>query len=284
MVLGYSAYEYTRTPCDTVLEYSIGRFDTNFGVSQIQFKNYVAQSELAWEKEVGKELFKYNPEAKFKINLIYDERQKATILKQRTESGLDAAETTLQSLDARLALFKSEYDRQVKAFDVMKENLDTLSNEYEKQVEYWNSHGGAPKGEYEKLEAMRQSINTSVSQINNEASSINSMAKQLNTIVEERNTAAKNYNKAAESYNSAYGDRAEFNQAEYTGKEINVYQFDSSVGLIMAMTHEFGHALDMDHVENSESIMYYLRDSDNTFSSPILTEEDKAELRKACRL
>ena len=52
----------------------------------------------------------------------------------------------------------------------------------------------------------------------------------------------------------------------------------------MAMTHEFGHALDMDHVENSESIMYYLRDSDNTFSSPILTEEDKAELRKACRL
>jgi predicted Zn-dependent protease len=46
------------------------------------------------------------------------------------------------------------------------------------------------------------------------------------------------------------------------------------------LTHEFGHALGLGHVENPDSIMY----SFNIGEGLELSEEDKAELRVVCKL
>jgi predicted Zn-dependent protease len=46
------------------------------------------------------------------------------------------------------------------------------------------------------------------------------------------------------------------------------------------LTHEFGHALGLGHVENPDSIMY----SFNIGEGLELSEEDKAELRTVCKL
>ena len=109
----------------------------------------------------------------------------------------------------------------------------------------------------------------------------NEKSQIINQALQNRNNAASGYNQFVNSYNQKYGHGLEFNQAEYTGNEINVYQYGNKNDLTLALAHEFGHALSMDHIENSNSIMYYLT-KEGTKSNLSPTAEDLAELRRVC--
>lgn len=278
---GYSFYMFSLDPCDKSVGYALGRFDSQFGVSQEEFKSQVAAAEKIWEDAIGKDVFHYDPDASLKINLIYDERQLATIQKQKTESGLSAVEDVLAKLDEEFNRMKSDYESKFKDHEAAVASFEVQKEDYADKVEYWNSKGGAPKGVYEELAREGAAINAEVSRLNNETSSINTMAKELNALLEKRNEAARNHNIVAEIYNKKYGEGLEFDQAEYTGKEINVYQFGNKKDLQLALTHEFGHALGMGHVDDSSSIMYYITGG-NTKSKLSPSEADLVELNRVC--
>jgi hypothetical protein len=280
---GYSFYESYLGPCGKPLEYGIGKFDTQFGISKEDFTSYIAEAGSVWEKVLNKKIFIYNPNAKFKINLIYDERQLATIQKQKTEYGLSAAEDIFKKLDTAFNTFKNQYDQKASSYDQALISYRNRKSAYDTEVSFWNNRGGAPKDKFNSLEAERQSLNAEVTRLNAEASSITAMAKQLNSLLSERNAKAAEYNKIAEGYNKKYNGGLEFNQAEYTGKEINVYQFGNKKDLILALAHELGHALNMNHVENPKSIMYYITGI-NAEASPTPSAEDLAELGKVCKI
>jgi hypothetical protein len=253
-VSGYFIYEKSLRPCDKPIEYSIGRFDTQFGISQDDFKSYLAEAGTVWEKVLGKKEFIYNPKADFKINLIYDERQLETIQKQKEEFGLTAIETVFKKLDADFMAFKNQYDQKAAS--------------YERGLASYKA---------------RKLSNPEIAQLNAEAADLNNMTSQLESLLKERNAKAVEYNNVAADYNAKYNKGLEFNQAEYTGSKINVYQFGNKKDLVLALTHEFGHALGMGHVENPNSIMYYLTNS-NTDSSPTPSSEDLSELNKVCKI
>src|SRR3989344_9354689 len=99
---GYFIYQNSLAPCERVLEYSVGQFDTQFGLKQEDFKKYITDAEAVWEKEVGRELFKYKMGAKFKVNLIYDNRQVLTEAKRKEEFGLTKSEDVLEEWDNKL--------------------------------------------------------------------------------------------------------------------------------------------------------------------------------------
>lgn len=286
---GYFIYEKTLTPCDKPLEYAIGRFDTQFGISQSDFKSYITEAGSVWEKVLGRKVFIYNPNAGFKINLIYDERQLATIQKQKTEFGLSAVENVFKQLDADFNAFKNSYDQKVSAYEQALASYEKRKSAYDEEIVSWNKRGGAPPNQFQSLEAERLYLNTEGARLNTEASSINSMSGQLNTLLSERNTKAAEYNKIASDYNNKYNGGLEFNQAEYispsAGKagQINVYQFGNKKDLVLALTHELGHALGMDHVENPKSIMYFLTGA-NTEVSLTPSAEDLTELKRVCKM
>lgn len=279
---GYFIYQKTLTPCDKPLEYSIGRFDTQFGLSQADFKSYVSEAGSVWEKVLNKKVFVYNPDAIFKINLIYDERQLVTMQKQKTEFGLSAVEETFEKLDAQFNVFKNQYDKKVSGYEQALAAFKDRKSSYDAEVTAWNSKGGAPKDKYESLNVEGRYLNGEAQRLNTEAMEINTMTKQFNVILEERNTKATEYNKVAQDYNKKYSTGLEFDQAQYTGKEIDVYQFGNKKDLILALTHELGHALGMDHVENPKSIMYYITGA-NTETNPTPSVEDLAELGRVCK-
>ncbi len=256
----YFIYEKNLSPCDRPIEYSIGRFDTQFGVSEEDFKSYITEAGSVWEKALNRKIFVYNPNAAFKINLVYDQRQLDTVQKQKTEFGLSTVEDAFKKLDADFKVFKNEYDQKVSV--------------YEQNLALYKA------GKYS---------NTQIEQLNTEASDLNNMTKQLNALLAERNAKAAEYNQIATDYNKKYNSGMEFNQAEYispsTGKagEINVYQFGNKNDLILALAHELGHALGMNHVENPKSIMYYITGV-NTETDLTPSAEDLAELNKVCKI
>ena len=293
----YFLYQGTRSPCDKKLEYSIGRFDTQFGLSKEDFKSYIIQSGSVWEKVLHKKQFIYNPNASFKINLIYDERQLETMQKQKTESGLSAVEDIFKKLDSEFNRFKNQYNQKVSSYESALAIYKSRKSAYDAEVASWNRKGKgasadtyASKSTFQSLEAERQYLNSEAQNLNNEASSINTLTKELNALLAERNTKAAEYNRVAKAYNSKYNGGLEFNQAEYKSGnsldqagEINVYQFGNKEDLVLALTHELGHALGMDHVENPKSIMYFLTGV-NAETSPTPTAEDLAELNKVCKI
>ncbi len=280
---GYSFFIFSLGPCDKPLEYAIGRFDSQFGVSQEEFKAEIAEAESVWEKALGKDVFLYDPDAKFKINLIYDERQLTTIQKQKTEFGLTAAENVLGNLDAKFNTMKNNYDRQKTLHEQAIASFESRRAGYESKVSYWNARGGASADVYDALQTESRLLNTEAARLNTEATVLNAVASELNTLLGQRNVAATEYNKVVENYNQKYGHSLEFNQAEYTGKEINVYQFGNEKDLLLALTHELGHALGMNHVESAESIMYYLTSGDmGNKINP--SSDDLAELRRVCKM
>lgn len=280
--LARSIYVFSLSPCDRPTEYSIGRFDTQFGISEEQFKAYTMEAESVWGTALGKDVFVYNPDASFKINLIYDERQFETVQKERVESGLQKAEDVLKSMDQKLASLKSEYDALSNSHQLKIDSFKKDQKDYDTRVEYWNSRGGAPEGTYKSLQAEAANLNKKVAEINSEVATFNQKSKEINNFIKDRNVAAQEYNKFVANYNNDYGHGLEFNQAEYTGKEINVYQFADKGDLVLALSHEFGHALGMNHTENSHSIMYYITSGDQN-KAPAPTAEDMAELNRVCR-
>lgn len=280
--LGYSIYLYSRSPCDQVLAYTIGQFDPQFGVSREIFLNRLKVAESVWEKALGRELFVYDQSAQFKINLIYDERQLATVEKQKTESGLSAVEATLKNLDTEFAGAKREYDSRSANYQSVVAVFEARQAKYESNVDYWNKRGGAPKDEYNDLRLEADYLRSEATRLNAEAGALNVLTKELNQLLDRRNQAAAEYNKVAKRYNEKYGHGLEFNQAEYNGKGINVYQFSDQKDLDIALSHEFGHALGMDHVENSASIMYYLTGG-NTEVDLTPSVEDIRELNRVCK-
>lgn len=280
---GYTFYKNSLTPCDQPLRYSVGRVDKEFGLKEEEVKKVILTAETVWEKVVNKDIFVYDAEAKFKVNFIYDERQMATIQKQKTESGLSVIEDAFKKLEVQFNALNVEYKNKTARYEANKIAFEKRQEEYEAKVDYWNSRGGAPKGEYESMQEEANSLNSYILVLNAEAESLNKSAQDLNILLDKRNEAAREYNTAAKSYNKKFGHGIEFDQAEYTGEEINVYQFGNRNDLLLAMSHEFGHALSMDHVENPKSIMYYItEEGDGTL--PVPSTEDLVELNRVCKI
>lgn len=294
-LVGYQYYIYLRGPCAVPLAYSIGRFDTNFGISEEYFKARVTEAERVWEEALGRELFVFDPEAKFTVNLIYDQRQAETELRRRAEFGLTAVEESFNKIDSDFENLKNEYDARTLAYKVSLDDFESLESAYASKVEYWNTRGGAPKKEFEELERERQKLNATAERLNLEANSLNELAKQVNALLESRNKSAESYNKIVKEYNQKYGHGVEFNQAEYVsgatrplslrsgaGGQVNIYQFTNASDLRLALAHEFGHSLGMDHTENEKSIMHYVtKEGVSIGLTP--TSEDLAELRRVCK-
>lgn len=244
-------------PCNRVLAYDIGQFDSEFGISRDDFVQAIATAEQPWETSFGRQFFTYKPGAVFKINLIYDERQEESNKSKVLSQAIDSDLSTYSELNARYTTLTNQY----------KTRLAT----YNKDVAHWNSQGGAPEGEYTKLEKERIALNGMVDQIN-------ALAKRLNAL-------SASTNEKVDTYNASAGkvfDKGEFTQIGIT-KSISIYEFQSTGELTLALAHELGHALGADHVENETSVMYPVLSKQNTQTIQ-LTAEDKAELARVCKL
>jgi len=143
------------------MTYSIGNFDTQFSLSKEQFLSEMRRAEKIWETQAQRELFQFvETGGDLTINLIYDERQASIDELKKIGIVINNNKETYNALKAKYTTLTGVYDQQKKLLDGEIRELKIQQDAYEKDVSYWNSRGGAPKGEYEKLQARRKNINT----------------------------------------------------------------------------------------------------------------------------
>ncbi len=287
--LGRSA-NYIRTlifhpaPCTEPITYSIGTFDTRFGITKTQFLSDIERAQSVWNKAMDKTLFEYHSTGgTLPVNLVYDNRQKATDQLETIGGTIQDNKGDYNALTASYDSLLSQYKQEKDAIAVDTAAYKTKQAAYDQQVQYWNSKGGAPKSEYAALETQRQELNADATALNAEVRDFNTLVDNMNATADRLNQMAHNLNLNVQQYNKIGASNGpEFDEGEYVsdenGERINVYQFDSNARLIRLLTHEFGHALGLQHVDGASSIMYRLNESTNE----VPTAEDLTELHRVC--
>ena len=278
----YLIYDnYVTTPCAETLSYSIGAVDQRFGISATTLAKVAQETETVWETPFTKEFFKYDQNAKFKINLVFDDRQQRTIDEQKTRTQIDSKQETYRIQAAEYNQLLLDHAQMNAQYESDLAVYNTRLTKYNQEVDYYNRNGGAPAKDFSRLqreksdlqkesnrlEGIRETLNQKVAILNDMGNTINTMAQQLNLDVD--------------AYNGKFGTSREFDQGSYTGSEINIYQFSGQDDLKLVLAHEFGHALDLDHIDDPEAIMYYLMDRQNIKNLHI-TQGDMDALSKSC--
>lgn len=269
-------------PCRSPLTYSIGSFDERFGISREVFLQELSLAEKVWEAFMGKELFLHQENALFTVNLIYDERQQRTQELDALSDSFDHTRSINENLtkeqDEIFVRYKREFENYERLLAEYKNDLD----DYNKTVTKWNKKGGAPEDEYEKLEKERKKLERESLNIEERRKRVNALADQVNRFSREQVKVVQQYNEQVQDFENRYGNAPqEFDQGEYRGDTIDIYQFDDIPHLRLVLAHELGHALGIEHVENERSIMYHLMEK-QSLNPLTLTSEDISMLRETC--
>lgn len=271
-------------PCANPITYKVNSFDIRFGISKDYFLGALSDAEAIWEKPIGRELFSYQPDGDLKINLIYDYRQEATAKLQKLGFIVNDDQASYDALKTKYDTLKAQYAGDKAALEAGIADFEARQREYEKAVTAWNNrrHGGS-KEEYDRLNAERTALNTEAEELNQLQANLNEEADNINALVVTLNRLVETLQLQVDKYNAIGGSRgSEFEEGNYQsgpdGQQIDIYEFEDRNKLVRVLAHEFGHALGLDHVEDSSAIMYRLNNGINGE----LTSTDLDALKKLC--
>ncbi len=270
-------------PCKKPIEYSLGTFDSEFDISKQQFLSIAEQSAKLWNNAVNKELFKYSDSSDFKINLIYDNRQKATTDMQQIGNSIDTNKNSYETVKMQYQVLGNTYNNKKIALENLISKYNSDKSEYENMVSSFNNRENTSNARYETIEVKRKNLNDEVKIINQSSDSLNILAYELNSKAKQLNLLASNINDNVSTYNNiGISTGLEFEEGEYqrdnSGERINIYQYGDHDKLLRVISHEFGHALGLDHLDNPKSVMYTL----NIDSSITLSSEDISAVKNIC--
>lgn len=249
--------------CDVPFHYAIGSIDPQFNIDKDTLKTDMLRAESDWELAFQKNILTYDESSEFKVNLIFDERQKATLESKNLAKQLDTVQNLQAGISKSYDTLTLEYDTKKTQYERDLQVYQKQSEEYNARVRHYNSHENATEVEYKQLEKQRENLDAFSIAIESKRKKLNELVGTINTLVAEEKNVVALYNKEVTTFENIHGQAKEFDQGVYTGKEINIYQYNEESDLVLVLAHELGHALGLNHVENSESIMYYLMAKQN---------------------
>ncbi len=274
-------------PCDEPIYYNLGIIDAKFNLEDKYVLAALIEAESVWEKAINKNLFEYNQnqENPMKINFLYDYRQEASNTMAKIGIKVEQTQDSYNEVKAKYFSLKQEYYSLKITYDKKLSSFNKKNKDLQAQINLWNSKGGAPKEEYDKLikiqqeltkefneiSLLGQKINTLVIDVNSLATTLNSLANALNINVGE-------YNKIGQSLGTSYEEG--LYKSNGLTSSIDIYEFKNHDQLVKILTHELGHALGFEHVEDTKAVMYKINNS----NSLVLSQSDISLLNTKCSL
>ncbi|MBI3342519.1 matrixin family metalloprotease [Candidatus Curtissbacteria bacterium] len=245
-------------PCTQPIHYRIETVDSRFGISHDKFLQDIQKAEAVWETPLGRDLFVYDPKGDLSINMVYDDRQTKSSQISKLENQLKLNE---QDIKPQVA----DYQKRSAQF---KEKVQNLNAEIAK----WNSQGGAPPDQFQKLNQEQQDLKK-------EAADLNAVAKSLNLSADQYNSTVDNLNGQINQFNSELVTKPEEGLFLGSDNRIEIYFYYNDSELVHTLAHEMGHALGMQHVNTQKAIMF-----PQTTQTTAATQADINELKTACKI
>ena len=273
-------YQEAHSTCKVPVRYSIGEVDERFELTREEVRAAVADAESLWEDATGHNLFTYDPDSTFAVNFVFDDRQELANEELELSELLDAKRNLSDAI-------RDEYDALVSQYRELAETYEQVLDDYEdrldifnQDVEFWNNQESVPRAVFEELETEEQLLAQERQSLNKLAEEINTLVAEINALGQEGNEQVRDYNENVRDFNDRFNHHREFTQGDYQGDSINIYTFKDDLELRTVLAHELGHALNLGHVDNSQSIMYYLMEGQH--EALLLSSADLEEFENIC--
>ena len=269
------------SPCDIPRTWSVGRVDPQFNLSKQAITEYGKKATGKWNEAYEKNpLFIYRENGgEIVLNFVYDERMQTTIRNQRLKRSITERKEDLISLKENIEDLREEYATLERTIESLTEAYDSRLSSYNKEVAYWNSRGGAPKEAYDRLEESKLELENERLTLNTKINYFNQLGYRIRTYGESHNEIVEDLNEKIVTLNESAGQEFEEGIYDPNDNSITVYEYASPIALQRVLTHEFGHALSIGHVNSEDSIMYAI----NQGKSLDLSQDDLAELELVCQ-
>jgi peptidoglycan hydrolase CwlO-like protein len=252
-----AAQALSYSQCNTPLPYKIATIDERFGLSQGEALRATQEAADLWSKADGRKLFTYSPEAELTVNFVYDERQ--------------ALDTKINELNSTLRQRDTNLQQQIAGYKAQVASFEKRLSDFNAKVDKYNKEGGAPPDIYNELIKEQKELDA-------QGEALNARARELNLATKDFNARVTQLNQEVTQFNSAISQKPEEGLYDGETNTITIFFVRDRNELVHTLAHEFGHAMGMDHVKDSEAIMYPL-----TTRSVTITQDDFGQLAYVCR-
>ena len=278
--VAYMYYNIAYGICRVPVSYDIGTIDPRFHISEEEARAAVSDAESLWEDATGKNLFSYTKGTAFKVNFVFDERQQKTIEVNSVQTELNQKASRNETIRTEYNTLRVKYDSLKKIYADQVTAYEARLKVHNDQVDAWNKKGGAPEKIYAQIAADKASLDAARIQLNRFADTLNTLVKNINSLGERGSGIITDYNKEVQVFNTKFSGKEEFTQGDYDRARINIYQFKNQRELRLVLTHELGHALGLQHIADTQSVMYRLMEGQLAGFS--LSTADLLEFKRVC--
>jgi len=278
---GIVFFLYQPISCGFPKYYYIGNIDPRFNISEIDLKNVLVKAEDVWEKPFDKNIFMFDEGKGVPINLIYDERQEQNVIHDTLDISLKDLQQKQEDIKTERNNLSIVYESKNAKYELLVADYEQKISKFNSDVEYWNAKQNIPNDIRQKIEKEKNNLAVLRDKIEKSRIDLNKTISELNNLNETEGQIIKEYNKKVASFNDRFGEEESFQQANFTGDSINVFEFENEDSLKVALAHELGHYIGISHVINSKSLMHYLL-SDQDIKNTKLTNEDKEAFLGIC--
>ena len=277
----FGVQSFFRNPCALPKTFSVGAVDSQFNISKETVELYSKEAAAVWNNSYKEnQLLTYiETGGDIQITFIYDERQRTTIKNERLQRTIDAEKGELNSIKETIDSLKKEYDALEKNITAQTKTYNARLTKHNEEIEYWNSRGGAPREDYQRLEREAASLETERLSLNTNIARFNVLVERIKNYDKDHNQVVSTLNEKISTLNK--NTLREFEEGTYdpNTRTITIYEYGNTTALKRVLIHELGHALALNHVDDKEAIMYSVNQGKNL----TLTKADKEELMNVCR-
>lgn len=272
-------------PCKEPLTYRFDDLDSRFNITKKELADIMKEVENLWAKALDRDLLNYHKDGKVAIQLIYSEEQKRMEDERQFSKRIE-----LKAEEIKVK--KQEYQHLAEQYKKMEKEFENKVSKYNQLTESYNnlaqkgSDQNLSEDQLAKLKETERQIKSLESVINRMQRDLESLRKRTNSKSEKLNKLVEEQNEMITTYNNRFGDATKFDQGQYVkqgkSESIKIFQFANKAELKTVLAHEAGHALGLQHVNNSKSIMYHMMGKQNIFNLK-LTDEDIAAIKERCK-
>jgi hypothetical protein len=272
-------------PSKFPLHWHVGAVDPRFYLSADQVKAAVERATQVWEVAAGRQLFVYDANGGFPVQLVFDQREENLRAEHEAKLELERAKSELERAQESEVEAMNRFKRSKEEFDSEGELYDSRLQAHNRSVDYWNALDGAPPEAAETLRSEAGNLSAESERLNMKHEDLVALQREANSLVDACNNLSEQYNSSVNSYNMRFGSITQIiGECVTSGdqvREISIYAFNDSNHLAIVLAHEFGHAIGMKHVEGDGAIMSAIEQGEKGANDLHLTPGDEAALRNA---